>query len=245
MRGLKRAGFTGGWLGDVPMPEVERVIAQRQPEPEEVETQLVVVLGSSTAEGAGPEEEANTWVNRFRRALRVEGEGLDVLNLARGGYTTYHLLPTGSPAVEDRPPPDTLRNITAALARRPAAIIVNMPSNDAAYGYAADEQRRNFEAITAAAEEAGVPIWVTTTQPRDLDPAATAVQLELRDWILERYGERAVDFWTGFADDSDGQADRYDSGDGVHYNDDAHRIFFERIRDAGIFDALTEPVETP
>ena len=240
VRGLMRAGFTGGWLDGLAMPKVERVITARQPDPGAAESgPLVVVIGSSTAEGTGPKDEANTWVNRFRTWLKTEDPSLDVLNLARGGYTTYHLRPTDFPSQHtDRPPPDTLRNIDAALARDPAAIILNLPSNDAAYGYTTEDQVGNFEAIAAAADAAGVPIWFTTTQPRELDADAVASQVEVRDWILERFGDRAVDFWTGFADDADGQAERWDSGDNVHYNDEAHRIFFERVRDAGVLDAV-------
>ena len=241
VRGLKRAGFTGGWLDDAPTPEIERVIAGRQPEPDAMKAGggLVVVLGSSTAEGTGPKEEANTWVNRFRVWLKSENPDLDVLNLARGGYTTYHLRPTDMPAPHaDRPDPDTFRNIDAALRRNPSAIIVNLPSNDAAYGYSTEEQQRNFDAMASAAEAAGVPIWFTTTQPRDLDAAGTATQVAVRDWILATYGDRAVDFWTDFANAEDGQSPRYDSGDHVHYNDEAHRIFFERVRDAGVLDAV-------
>ena len=241
VRGLKRAGFTGGWLDSLAMPEVATVIGGRQPEPDAAGASgpLVVVLGSSTAEGTGPREEANTWVNRFRAWLKTEDPNVDVLNLARGGYTTYHLRPTGMASSEaERPAPDTLRNIDAALRRHPAAVIVSLPSNDAAYGYGTEEQQRNFEAIAAAAEAAGVPIWFTTTQPRALDPDAIASQRAVRDWILATYGDRAVDFWTGFADADDGQSPRYDSGDHVHYNDEAHRIFFERVRDAGVLDAI-------
>ena len=241
VRGLKRAGFTGGWLDDAPTPEIESVIEGRQPEPDAMKAGggLVVVLGSSTAEGTGPKEEANTWVNRFRAWLQSENPDLDVLNLGRGGYTTYHLRPTDMPAQQaDRPDPDTFRNIDAALRRHPAAIIVNLPSNDAAYGYATEEQQRNFEAMASAAEAAGVPIWFTTTQPRDLDAEGIATQLAVRDWILATYGDRAIDFWTGFANAEDGQSPRYDSGDHVHYDDEAHRIFFERVRDAEVLDAV-------
>ncbi len=240
VRGLKRAGFTGGWLDSLAMPEVAAVIDGRQPEPGAVGAgdRLVVVLGSSTAEGAGPKNEANTWANRFRAWLKSEDPDLDVLNLARGGYTTYQLLPTGSAAVEERPAPDTLRNITAALKRNPAAIVLNLASNDTAYGYDAEEQRRNYAAIVAAAEAAGIPIWITTTQPRSLDDAGRQTQAALRDWILTTYGDRAIDFWTGFADADGGQNPHYDAGDGLHYNDEAHALFFERVRDAGVLDAV-------
>ncbi len=236
VRGLKRAGFSGGWLDAAPMPEVAPLFTARQPDPEAAlaDARLVVVLGSSTAEGVGPQRAENTWVNRYRAYLQQRDPSVEVLNLARGGYTTYHLLPTGTPTPEDRPRVDTLRNITAALRRHPEAIIVNLPSNDRAAGYTVEEQLRNFDAMVAAAEAAGVPLWITTTQPRNLDDAGRRDQRALRDSILTRYAPRVIDFWTGIAL-PDGRLDpTHDSGDHLHLNDEAHRLLFERVRDAGV-----------
>jgi hypothetical protein len=245
VRGLKRAGFEGGWLDAVPMPEIPVVIDARQPEasPTGAAGTTVIVLGSSTAAGTGPSSPQGAWVNRFRDWLQSENPALDVLNLARGGHTNYHILPTGTAVPADRPSPDTLRNVTAALRHRPAAIVVNMPSNGAAAGFGLEEQQRNFETVVAAAEAEGVPVWVTTTQPRNLDAEGRQVLMELRDWITETYGDRAIDFWTGFADGEGGQDPTYDSGDGLHYDDEAHRIFFERVRDAGVLETVMADME--
>jgi lysophospholipase L1-like esterase len=84
---------------------------------------------------------------------------------------------------------------------------------------------------------------VTTTQPRNLDAEGRQVLMELRDWITETYGDRAIDFWTGFADGEGGQDPTYDSGDGLHYDDEAHRIFFERVRDAGVLETVMADME--
>jgi len=199
----------------------------------------VVVLGSSTAAGTGPSHPDSTWVNRFARYLEGVDDRFEVINLARGGYTTYHLAPAGTPAPEGIDnAPDALRNIDAALAHGPAAIVINLPSNDAAEGVGVEAQMANFEAMTSAAEAAGVPVWVTTTQPRGLGAAAIAVQEAVRDAIRDRYGAHAIDFWTGFADDRGALAGRWDSGDEIHYNDAGHAVFFARVRDAGIAEAV-------
>lgn len=242
VRGLRRAGFTGGWLDAGPETSAARTLdlppAPGLEAPDE-DRLLVVVLGSSTAEGTGPSHRDSTWVNRLRRHLEGVDERFDVLNLARGGYSTFHLAPAGVEAPDHiRGAPDPRRNIEAALARDPAAIVINLPSNDAAYGVDAETQLANFEAMTALADAAGVPVWVTTTQPRGLDGDGIRVQREVRDAILARYGDRAVDFWTGFDDASGAQDDRWDSGDDVHYNDAAHAIFFARVRDAGLAEAV-------
>lgn len=240
VRGLQRAGFTGGWLDAARAEAVAPIAFPSAPGAEvAADPLLVVVLGSSTAEGTGPTHRDSTWVHRFRRYLESVDPRFDVLNLARGGYTTYHLMPAGTAAPEPiRGAPDPARNIEAALARDPVAIVVNLPSNDATSGVDAATQLANFATIAARAEAAGVPVWFTTTQPRDLDDGQVAVQTAVRDGILERYGDRAIDFWTGFADAAGDQDDRWDSGDHVHYNDAAHRIFAARVAEAGVAEAV-------
>ena len=241
VRGLERAGFRGGWL-DGARPAPARSL-DLPPTADAAggaaDRLLVVVLGSSTAEGVGPSDADSAWVNLFRAYLEGVDSRFEVLNLARGGYTTFHLAPAGTVASSGvRPAPDPRRNIDAALALGPDAIVVNLPSNDAAAGVDAEAQLANFAAIVGQAEAAGVPVWITTTQPRALDAEGVAVQRAVRDGILARYGDRAVDFWTGFADADGGQAARWDSGDGVHYNDAAHAVFFVRVRDAGVAEAV-------
>ncbi|MEM9665053.1 MAG: glucoamylase family protein [Bacteroidota bacterium] len=247
IRGLKRAGFTGGWLDDEPMPEIETVITERQADPADTfaDKRLVVILGSSTAAGVGPERSANAWANRYRTYLQGLDPSFDVLNLARGGYTTYHILPSGTEAVDGRPDVDTTRNITRALSFQPDAVIVAMTSNDRAYGYENEEQLRNFDALIAAAEAQGVPVWITTTTPRNLDEAGRQDQYALRTTILERYGDRAINIWDGIALEDYRLDPQWDSGDNLHLNDEAHALLFERIQAADLDEMLLEETSTP
>ncbi|MEM1096449.1 MAG: glucoamylase family protein [Bacteroidota bacterium] len=242
VRGLQRAGFTGGWLADVEVRDVKRVIDQRQADPAEqfAERDLVVLIGSSTAAGAGASVPDSAWANRYRSHGQANNANFDLVNLARGGYTTYHMLPTDAIAVADRPAPDTLRNITAALRYKPDAIIINLPSNDRASGFANAEQLANFETMVQAATDAGVPVWVFTTQPRNLDPEGQRDQRRVRDAILDRFGDRAIDVWRGLERSDDGLDPAYDSGDGIHLNDAGHRLLFERVRAAGVAQAIQQ-----
>ena len=237
VRGLERAGFRGGWLDGTRAEATPPIAFPPRPDAAggAADRRLVVVLGSSTAEGYGPEHADSTWVNRFRDYLEGVDERFDVLNLARGGYTTYHVLPEGSAVPADLGgAPDPRRNIDAALARDPAAIVIGLTSNDSAYGYAEAEQTANFERLAMLAEAAGVPLYVTTTAPRALDEAGRQRQRDVRDWILQRFGDRAIDVWTGFAL-PDGTLDpRWDSGDALHQNDAAHGLIFRRVRDSGL-----------
>jgi lysophospholipase L1-like esterase len=199
----------------------------------------IVILGSSTAAGTGPEEIANAWVNRYL----IHAQGINpnhrIINLAKGGYTTYHLMPWEHEVPEGRPKSDPSRCITMALHLNPSAIIINLPSNDASYGYAVAEQLDNYDVILAQAEEQDVPVWITTTQPRNLSSQGRENLLAMRDSTFARLGEMAIDFWTDLAQ-PDGRIDSvFDCGDGVHLNDVGHEILFQRVVDAGILSALT------
>lgn len=189
----------------------------------------IVVLGSSTAAGTGPTSPDSTWVNRYSKAIFQQNTRYTLTNLALGGQTTYNIVPDGAvvPAGFTINPN---RNLTAALALNPSAIIVNMPSNDAANNISTEEQLFNFDLIQSVAACEGVETWICTTQPRNnFNAAQVQIQKEVRDSVLSKYGTYALDFWTGFATANDSIVSIYDSGDGVHLNDAAHRVLYERV----------------
>lgn len=202
----------------------------------------IVVLGSSTAAGTGASVPDSAWVNRYRNALVAEDASHQVTNLARGGYTTYHIMPTGNVPPAGRPLPDTLRNITRALSLAPDAVIINLPSNDAAYGYTLAEQLANYDSVLAAAGRAGVPVWISTTQPRNLTLAGRENLMAMRDSTFARWGDHAIDFWNGIANPDGTINVLYNSGDGIHLNDAGHRILFERAHAKDIPAALVTAV---
>lgn len=194
----------------------------------------IVVIGSSTAAGQGVDDPDSAWVERYRRFLTGLNPANEVINLAVSGYSTYQLQPSGFRTPPGRPLVDRKHNITSALALRPSAIIVNVPSNDAVSNFTILEQSENYERIAAEAARAGVPLWVSTTQPRDIDGGQRQNLITMRDWIRDRFAAHALDFWTGIAREDGVLAPRFDTGDGTHLNDDAHAVLFERVRDAGI-----------
>ncbi|MEO0580987.1 MAG: GDSL-type esterase/lipase family protein [Bacteroidota bacterium] len=196
----------------------------------------IVVMGSSTAAGTGPSHPDSTWVNRYRRALQVINPAHRVTNIARGGYNTYRLMPSSFVPPTGLPLPDSTKNITHAISLSPDAIIINLPSNDAALNISAATQMQNFRTMVDSAQLAGIPVWICTTQPRVFSSSKIAIQLETRDSILTVFGNRAIDFWTGLADTSGLPLTQYDSGDGVHLNDAGHNILFERVRGQAVAD---------
>jgi lysophospholipase L1-like esterase len=195
----------------------------------------IVVLGSSTAAGTGPSAYDSAWVNRYRNYLLSLNPSNQVVNLAQGGYTTYKIMRTGFTPPPGRPTPDVNKNITAALALNPDAIIVNMPSNDVSNGFSYQEQMNNLDSVVALANSNNVPIWICTTQPKNFSNAATRqLQEDLKDSILIRFAPNTLDFWTTIALSDNSIDPNYDSGDGTHLNDAAHAIFNNRVIDLNL-----------
>ncbi len=200
----------------------------------------IVVLGSSTAAGTGPSSSDSTWVNRYRKYLQKINPANQVTNLAQGGTTTYEIMPDWFVAPPGRRVTNPARNVTQAISISADAIVINMPSNDAALGYSVAEQLFNFNTIVASADSAGIPVWVCTTQPRNFSATQIQVQMDVRDSVLAIYGNKAIDFWTTIANTTGTIDSLYDSNDGVHLNDAGHRILFQRVRDKNILSALID-----
>ena len=206
---------------------------------------VIVVLGSSTAAGTGPKLPQNTWVERYRAYLKAQFPKFTLTNLAVGGYTTYQMQPSGYAPPGNLPKPDTNHDITAALALKPDAIIINMPSNDTNANYPAADQMANFERVTKLAGQNGAACWVTTSQPRNFTGDSDQVKqtkhallMTVKDAIKQKYGDHTLDFWTQFADASGNIKDQYGAGDGTHMNDEAHALLVQEAINARIPEAV-------
>jgi lysophospholipase L1-like esterase len=196
----------------------------------------VVILGSSTAAGTGPSSSDSTWVNRYRKCLQALNPANEVINLAVGGFTTYRVMPNEfiSP-IGGRPALDTNRNITEALSRNPDVIIVNLPSNDRQFPMS--EQLNNFDSLWRMSWNAGVPMYIATTQPLGTTSSAT-YQYQVHDSILATYGNYAIEFYDPLADTANVLLPAYNSGDNVHLNNAGHRVLWQQVMDKGIQDSF-------
>ena len=201
----------------------------------------IVVIGSSTAAGFKVKE-SESWVGRYRAYLTSLNPGNEVVNLAKGGYNTYYLMPDGF-SKPNREAPDPERNITKAVSLKPDGIIINLPSNDAASNYTAKEQMDNFAVMYQTAKDAGIPVWITTTQPRDkLDSAQNDIQEAVRDAVFEQYGFYALDFWTSVTEYIDGEPKikKALNIDGVHVTPEGHRLFFEEVKNNLVYERIAQ-----
>jgi len=202
----------------------------------------IVVLGSSTSFGTGASNTDSTYVNRYLRFLLDSVNSSCVIhNLARSGYSTYSMQPSSykPPSKRVRFVPDTLRNITKALSLHPDAIIINFPSNDAGSFFSLKEQKDNFLRVTHLIDSAGIPFWITTTQPRNFTGDALALEKkallsEMRNSIIEMYPDNFIDFYDGIQSKSGNILAAYNCGDNIHLNDAGHRLLFLRLKDKKI-----------
>lgn len=208
----------------------------------------IVVIGSSTAFGAGPKDKNNTWVNRYISYLKLSDQSHSVINLGISAYTTYHVMPSEYTSPVGRPIPQINNNITKAISYNPHAIIINLPTNDVSQGFSLTETYNNYKTMLEQAHNAGIPVWITTSQPRNFPETEKRNKLiELRDSTYSWFGVKTIDFWNEIAA-SDGRISSiYDSGDGIHLNDDAHAILFQRVVDMDILNKISyeEEIEEP
>lgn len=207
----------------------------------------VTVLGSSTAAGTGASTYDSCWVANYSRYLGTNKPGRGLVNLAVGGYTSFHILPTGSPSVANRPAPDTAHNITRALKTHPVALIINMPTNDIANGYLSAEYMKNLDTVVAIAKRNKVPVWLSTTQPRDFtgtDAPKRDTLKALSILMKTHYAPHCIDFWTSTADTSNNILTQYGAGDGIHLNNAGHRVLFNLVVAAHIPDTIAIQTQT-
>jgi lysophospholipase L1-like esterase len=176
---------------------------------------------------------------------------VDIVQLAVGGHNVYRGMPSSyTPSGLPGPynySPDVNNNITKALTLDPDVILVNYPTN--AFDVLTIGQIMfAFRTIRDSGVAAGVPVFITTSQPRqnapEFDDLAERARLkEVRDSILVQFGTTAVNFWDGIADPTTYQILPAYNADNIHLNAAGHQILFERVRDANIFAASVLPVK--
>ncbi len=202
------------------------------------EKYTIVIMGSSTAEGRGASIIDSSYVERYRKYLKDQNVIDTLINLARGGYTSYHLMPDGFDSDKTSIAVDPDKNITKALSYNPDAIIINLPSNDVDKNIPKEEFFYNIDSMKSMAERAGALCYITTTQPRNLSTAKRNILIEVKDTIKEKYKEFSIDFWSGLASEEGRIKAGFDFGDGIHLNNAGHKILAERTIAKGIVESL-------
>lgn len=188
----------------------------------------VVVLGSSTAAGTGATS-GHSWAALVQQAAQRDCPALPFTNLAVSGYTTTQALPTGT-STGDRPYPDPAHNLTAALSLKPALVLVQFPSNDAANRYPLAETLANHTTLRDGVRGAGAAEVILGPFPRAFtDPAQVALMTGLRDALPSVGAPRYLPLWSELAQSDAQVLPALAYGDGIHLNDAGHALIAQRV----------------
>lgn len=208
----------------------------------------VAVVGSSTAGGTGAWPLDSSWVNRFNQYYKHKLHIVDsTYTLAVGGYPVYKGMPTSFVPPPNREGPDPAHNVTRAnisLASLPlpynGIVFINYPSNKYEE-YSIAEIMFCLQTIYDSVVKEGHRCYIITTQPRSGgiwdDPALKRKLAVIKDSIFNRFGTaQTINFYDGLYNPADSTIlAKYNSGDGIHFNNDGHRELFERVRAKNVF----------
>ncbi len=205
----------------------------------------LLILGSSTSTCFfGPSSIDSCYITRLQKYYQSIGFPITLDNRAVAGDNIYQGMPLNYTPPPGRNSPRPYNNITEGLAGNPDVVLINYPSN----GYdifTVDEVMNCFRIIKQAANNAGKPCYITTSQPRN-DPESYRTQevrnkmAEIKNRILSEFGSYAVNFWDVIANSDNSLQDMYQV-DGIHINDAGHRIFFNRLLEKNIFSLPVTP----
>lgn len=186
-----------------------------------------LVLGSSSAAGAGASRYRHSWAGQL--AAEVTDNGAELTNIARGGYTTYQALSSDCEVDATRPQPDPLHNIDRAIELGADIVIVSFPSNDAALGYSAEEAAANILLLRAQLAQHNTPLLVLSAQPRALTAQKQALLVKFNQLLQPLLGPCFVDVFSQLQATDLKLLPQYDSGDGVHLNDAGHTVVYQAL----------------
>ena len=154
---------------------------------------------------------------------------MQVHNIAKGGYTSYHALAGNCVVAGSRPVADPLHNIDKAFELKPDLVFLSYPSNDAVSMFTATETASNLLLVRGQLMQQGVAVVVLSAQPRNTNAAAQAALLELDLLLRPVIGGCFVELHRALVSSSGGLASQFDSGDGVHLNDAGHQVVADAV----------------
>ncbi|MEQ8475976.1 fibronectin type III domain-containing protein [Fulvivirga sp.] len=194
----------------------------------------IVVLGSSTAAGYGLTGNEKSWVEKLDSLLFTNNANYTLTNLAQnGGYTTYHVREDGEDGGGYANAPNPDYNITHALSLNPDIIIVNLPSNNVADNIDISTTIQHYQELKTLADDDGVEIFFTTTQPRDFNTNSVKRHLleDEANVVRQNFGQYVIDIYdelTDFGNDNRIKS-QYAQGDGTHLNILGHNYILSEV----------------
>ncbi len=228
-----------------------QVIVQNNPLTVMQASKKVVIMGDSTAWGAGSSPMVamsylepgaypyawgdNAWAALFNSYFTGFNASNTVINIAKIGLNSYQAMPDGS-NVNSRPSVLTDFNITKALSYNPDLLIVGLSTNDAASFWGMDEMVNNLQTFKNLAAAQGVPVWFFMPHPRAFSDDVYYTALEKRARLVDlinleqaAFPGRLINIYDDFYNPDRTIKDAYNSGDGVHMNNTGHRKMYNRV----------------
>ena len=207
----------------------------------------MVAVGSSSTAGYGATSVDSCWVSLLNNYYKCRLNIIDsAYNLGVLGISNYHAMPTGYIPPASRPYPDGTHNVTRAVSilsnlsnAANGVVIVNFPTNGY-ISYSIAEIMSSLQIIYDSVTLRGNRCYISTTQPRcdgSYNTAAAKKKLaDIKDSILNRFNEHALNFWDGMFNPADTTIlAKYSCGDLIHFNNAGHRVLFERVLAKNIF----------
>ncbi|MFN6264011.1 MAG: SGNH/GDSL hydrolase family protein [Chromatiaceae bacterium] len=186
-----------------------------------------VVMGSSSAFGAGASVPEKSWVGLLKKS--TVAATATIHNIARGGDLTYQALSSACVVSSDRPKTAPEHNFEKALEYKPDLVILSYPSNDIAVGYSVTEAAANLLLLRWQFAQKNIPVLVLSAQPRNIAKEQQAKLLELDSILRPLVGACYVDVYQQLVDAEGNLAAKYNAGDGVHLTDAGHQIVFDAV----------------
>jgi len=200
---------------------------------------IIVVIGSSTAAGDGATTLDSDYVSIVKRYYQALHEVDTIYDLGLPGSTTFFGMPTSFSNYGSQHAPMDSFNVTAALDQYHAdVVLVNYPTNDLAGGISMTQFLSNLQAISDTVFAAGKVCYVTTTQPRDAEPAwINQLLFAGRDSVLNAFPVYGIDFYTAIVAADSISINPIYAADSTHVNNAGHAVLAQVVINKSILPA--------
>ena len=198
----------------------------------------IVILGSATAEGVGASTKSKSWVELMKTKLKKDNKTVNIINLGKRTYTSYHIMPNGNKAA-NRPDAKKDRNINKALEKKPFLVIIQLTTNDINNGYSDEETLRNYETLRRMLVKENINYLFAGPQPRNFSTKSQRNRLlAFNDKLIKWDPDHVVDVLKKLSQQDYKIKKAYAYTDGRNINDKGHEVVNGYMFNAPLFKHL-------
>lgn len=202
----------------------------------------VVAFGSSTTDGFGSTLNANRrWPDYLAQRL-LDAGGTRIMSVLNAGIGGNQLTTSEVPQLAEMGMPRLLfgeagiQRFAWDVMTQPGAtdLIVHIGSNDLRFGVVGESLIQGFQQLVQQARTRYQKVFGTTILPGGYTPEQAAQRQIVNSWIREQgnqWFDAIFDFATPLRSPEDEAMlnPAYDSGDGIHPNDEGYRLMAEAV----------------